>query len=71
MKCVNQHKINHIHPLIRPLLILLNNSFSSGTFPELCAGGQYITIMPLFFKVLSSSSGRDATGPPSMKRVTS
>ena len=27
---------------------LLNDSFSSGTFPELYAGGRYITIMPLF-----------------------
>ena len=27
---------------------LLNNSFSSGTFLELYAGGRYITIMPLF-----------------------
>ena len=24
------------------------SSFSSGTFPELYAGGRYITIMPLF-----------------------
>ena len=27
---------------------LLNSSFSSGTFPELCVGGRHITIMPLF-----------------------